>query len=315
MFALNGRQGRSQLCRADDHTTRGSRLRLASSPNLTLNVGEMIMTWRSIILSLCLCWPTLAFAVGSPPEDATLWERFLFNLNKYPAMQFGVYLLGPFLLLFTIAFLIRLRRHLCRMHEIRSKESAQMAQIGLANKRQETSSHSSQFQAYRSPDDMRIRTYIPFLTVPTGLAWLAIKAHEVLTGRMNLPADAIGLGLWSVMTLMWLVLVSSFVVSGIVKLQHPYILTDERSIRVFGNTFNNRLSDEFVWKDIAAFQERTFSSLIVLMTDGSTKKIPLNGIGPWTMRQFVALIQSEAMKARANNTSDGIVANRAEPSR
>jgi hypothetical protein len=201
------------------------------------------------------------------------------------------------------------------MHEIRSKESAQMAQIGLANKRQETSSHSSQFQAYRSPDDMRIRTYIPFLTVPTGLAWLAIKAHEVLTGRMNLPADAIGLGLWSVMTLMWLVLVSSFVVSGIVKLQHPYILTDERSIRVFGNTFNNRLSDEFVWKDIAAFQERTFSSLIVLMTDGSTKKIPLNGIGPWTMRQFVALIQSEAMKARANNTSDGIVANRAEPSR
>lgn len=138
---------------------------------------------------------------------------------------------------------------------------------------------------------MKIKTYIPFLSVPVASVWLVTKAYDVYTGRMQVPHDTTGLIVFGVVTCVWAAFMFWELVSGVIKLHHPYITTDEHSIQVFGNSFDNRKSDELCWADVASLQPRTFSSLVVLMRDGQTKMIPLNGMSPAALREFAALIK------------------------
>ena len=150
---------------------------------------------------------------------------------------------------------------------------------------------------------MKIRTYIPFVEVPCGLIYLALVSHGVATGQMAPPPEVIGGLLWLLNPVAMAGVAACAVVSGAMKFVHPYILTDECAIRVFGHSFSNRVSEQIDWCEIGGLREVTSFSVVLLMSDGGTKRIPLYGMGPRAIREFVALIECEVRGNAANQAS------------
>ena len=152
---------------------------------------------------------------------------------------------------------------------------------------------------------MKIRSYLPFLTLPCGLGWFALKAYDYMRGTLHVPHDGAGVWLFVVSMVVWSIIALWLIVSGVIGIQHPYIVTGRYSIKVFGNSLNKQLSDEILWSDIASFKEKTFFAIELLMKNGQTKSIQLNGLGPWSIERFIALIKAETGMTNANNPIQG----------
>lgn len=145
---------------------------------------------------------------------------------------------------------------------------------------------------------MTIRSYTPLLSIPTGCWFLFGAASDIVAGRIALDASIIFTVLQATLGLYW-------VVSGVIKISHPYVMTDGESVRVFGHDFSNRVSLEIPWRDIVGSQGRTFTNILVKLRDGRVLKIPINGMGPASLTAFLTLID-----ARRGDANHGVQATR-----
>ena len=150
---------------------------------------------------------------------------------------------------------------------------------------------------------MKIKSYIPFLTVPTAVAWFCLIAYELL-GNSHFKhfepdpyGHAIGRVILSIMV-MW------GLISGLIHWNKPYVIADDDGIRVMGRPFSRHPSIILAWRDIKRHLGRTFLDFRVECTDGRIIKIPINGMSGSGLNSLLSMIENKSESA--NNKPDGV---------
>ena len=95
----------------------------------------------------------------------------------------------------------------------------------------------------------------------------------------------------------WPILGLYFLLSGILKARHPYIISDSEHIAVHGATFSNVATQLIPWSDISNHEGRTFTSIVLMMKNGTRQKIPLNSMRASSATAFLELVEQRTSGA------------------
>lgn len=136
---------------------------------------------------------------------------------------------------------------------------------------------------------MRLKSYVPFITVPVGAVILLTFAADVARGRLDFPRDWFADSVKLLLAAWWLS-------SGLIRWNTPYVVADEVGLTVFGHAFSMRPSASFLWLEIAGAGGRSFWDFRIRLTDGRTVKIPINGMKGSELDSLLTLIAERAGK-------------------
>jgi len=109
----------------------------------------------------------------------------------------------------------------------------------------------------------------------------------------------------------WPILGLYFLISGLIKVRHPYIISDSEHIAVHGARFSNVATQLIPWSDISAHEGRTFTSIVLRMKNGTRQKIPINGMRASSATAFLELVEKQTETANKNlehisNSADAV---------
>jgi len=135
----------------------------------------------------------------------------------------------------------------------------------------------------RSPSEMNFKSHIPFLTVPLALVLLSILLVDAVCGNFDSSKDIPRYAIWS----LW---GGYFLVSGLIRWNKPYVMTDDKGLTVYGRLFSNHPTKEIPWGLIQGHTGRSFWDIRLKMADGGTIKIPINGMSGKAVAELLTLI-------------------------
>ncbi len=146
----------------------------------------------------------------------------------------------------------------------------------------------------RSHEDMKMKSYIPYLTVPLAVVMLTIMAVDVLRGQFDPCMDGYRYIIWSILSAVWLI-------SGLIKLNRPYITVDEMGVTVRNRWFSNHPSLVLPWDSIRGHTGRTLGNIRIESLDGRITKIPINGISGRALESLLSVIEARTGNANKPN--------------
>jgi hypothetical protein len=137
---------------------------------------------------------------------------------------------------------------------------------------------------------MKLKSYIPFLTVPLSVAMLTILVVDAARGKFHPSMDMPRYLIWGILCTLWLV-------SGLIKWNKPYVTADDNGLTVRSRWFSNQPSFVIPWSEIKRCAGRTFWDFRVELLDGQTIKIPINGMPGNALGALSSLIETKTGNA------------------
>ena len=142
---------------------------------------------------------------------------------------------------------------------------------------------------------MRLKSYIPFITVPLSVILLLIFAADAAGGSLDLSRD------WF-RHFVKLVLAAWWLSSGLIKWNKPYVVADDVGLTVFGHAFSMKPSASLLWLEIAGAAGRSFWDFQIRLADGGTVKIPINGMKGSEVDALLAVVAERAGRPPVGET-------------
>ena len=137
---------------------------------------------------------------------------------------------------------------------------------------------------------MKLKSYIPFLTVPLSIALLSALIFDASRGQFDLRMDIPRYVFWSVLSISWLI-------SGAIKWNTPYISADNTGLTVRNRSYSNRPSLVLPWTKIRRHTGRKLSSFGIESSEGKIIKIPINGMSGRALQSLLFLIEEKTKNA------------------
>lgn len=136
---------------------------------------------------------------------------------------------------------------------------------------------------------MTFKSHIPFFTVPFSLVLLSILLVDAACGNFDSSKDIPRYVIWS----LW---GGYSLVSGLIRWNRPYVMTDDKGLTIYGRQFSNQPTKEIPWDSIQSHIGRSFGNIRLKMADGETIKIPINGMSGKAVTELLALIDRTKMR-------------------
>ena len=138
--------------------------------------------------------------------------------------------------------------------------------------------------------EMKAKSKIPFLKVPLAMVMLAILVADAMREgfdpRMDTPRY-----------IFWSVLCASWIISGVIKWNTPYITEDDAGVTVRGRWFSNEPTLFLPWERIKRHTGRTLTRFGIESPEGTITRIPINGISARDLKALLARIEERTGNA------------------
>ena len=134
---------------------------------------------------------------------------------------------------------------------------------------------------------MKLKSYIPFLTVPLSFIMLTILSVDIIRGEFESRTDLYRFVIGGTLCIIW-------IISGLIKWNKPYITTNDDGLSIRNRWFSNQPSIVISWSKIEKHSGRTLYNFKLILFDGEIIKIPINGMLGKDLNSLISLIERKS---------------------